>query len=50
MPEYAVAFDQEWVEEVYPRIGLSIGRLDYGSWYGRKGSLSYQDLVLAVRE
>jgi ubiquinone/menaquinone biosynthesis C-methylase UbiE len=50
MPEYAVAFDQAWLEEVYPRIRLRIGRLDYGSWYGRKGSLSFQDLVLAVKD
>jgi SAM-dependent methyltransferase len=50
MPEFAIAYDEEWLHDVYPWIGLRIVRLDYGSWYGRRGTLSYQDLALALKE
>jgi len=50
MPEFAIAYDEDWVPETYPAIGLKITRLDYGSWCGRTGSTSYQDLVLATKE
>jgi ubiquinone/menaquinone biosynthesis C-methylase UbiE len=50
VPEDAIAFDESWVRGLYERLGLKIIRLEYGSWCGRKNFLSYQDLVLAVKE
>lgn len=50
VPEEAIAFDESWVKGLYEKLGLKIIRLDYGSWCGRKDFLSYQDLVLAVKE
>jgi SAM-dependent methyltransferase len=48
-PEAAIAFDQQWVERLYQKLGLKIKRLDFGSWCGREHYLSYQDLVLAFK-
>jgi len=48
VPERAIAFDEELVRSLYARAGLTIQRVDHGSWCGREGALSYQDLVLAV--
>ena len=50
MPEFAIAYDESWLRENYPKVGLKITRLDYGSWCGRGGAISCQDLVLAVKE
>ncbi|MEA2165456.1 MAG: hypothetical protein QOK37_3583 [Thermoanaerobaculia bacterium] len=50
VPEHAVAFDERFIRSLYERLGLKIARLDYGSWCGRDEFLSYQDLVLAVKE
>jgi ubiquinone/menaquinone biosynthesis C-methylase UbiE len=50
MPEYAIAYDERWLRETYPQVGLKLARLDYGSWCGRTGSISYQDLALSVKE
>jgi SAM-dependent methyltransferase len=48
-PEEAIALDEQYVTELYRRIGLRIVRIDYGSWSGRSDYLSYQDLILAER-
>ena len=50
MPEFAISYDEKWIEETYRRVGLVIARVDYGSWYGRGDPISYQDLVLAVKQ
>jgi SAM-dependent methyltransferase len=50
LPETAVAFDDGFVRELYRKAGLKIVRVDLGSWCGRDGTLSYQDLILAVKE
>jgi ubiquinone/menaquinone biosynthesis C-methylase UbiE len=50
VPEVAIAFDEYWVMELYRKQGLKIVRLDYGSWCARGNYLSYQDLILAVKE
>lgn len=50
VPEQAIAFDESWIEGLYERLGLRVVRLDYGSWCGREKYLSYQDLILAVKE
>jgi SAM-dependent methyltransferase len=49
LPEQAVAYDEEWVRKRYAEVGLTIERVDYGSWCGRPEYLSYQDLVLAIK-
>jgi SAM-dependent methyltransferase len=50
VPEHAVAFEESVITSLYDRRGLKIVRRDYGSWCGRDEFLSYQDLVLAVKE
>lgn len=50
VPEEAIAFEEAWVTGLYEKLGLRILHLDYGSWCGRDHYLSYQDLVLAVKE
>jgi len=50
MPEFAIAYDESWLQESYPKVGLKITRLDYGLWCGRGSAIDYQDLVLAVKE
>jgi len=46
-PEDAIALDEDYVRNLYQRLGLKIVRVEYGSWCGRPDYLSYQDLVLA---
>jgi SAM-dependent methyltransferase len=50
IPEQAVAFDERFVRELYGGTGLKIVRVHHGSWCGRETSVSYQDLILAVKE
>lgn len=49
MPERAIAFDEDFVRELYAAAGLRIVRVDYGSWCGREEFLSYQDLIVGAR-
>jgi ubiquinone/menaquinone biosynthesis C-methylase UbiE len=49
-PEGAVAYHESWIKEAYRKAPLEIQRVDYGSWCGRGRYLSYQDIVLAVKE
>jgi SAM-dependent methyltransferase len=49
-PEESIAFDEGWIKGLYGKLGLVVARLDYGSWCGREKYLSYQDLILAVKE
>jgi len=50
VPEAAIAFDEGRIRDLYRKRGLKVIRLDYGSWCARANFLSYQDLILAVRE
>jgi ubiquinone/menaquinone biosynthesis C-methylase UbiE len=50
MPELAIAFDEKWVRGLYEKLGLTIQRVDHGSWCGRADYLSYQDLILATKD
>jgi SAM-dependent methyltransferase len=50
VPEYAIAFAEGWIRALYPPRGLEVTRLDHGSWCGRERYLSYQDLILAVKQ
>lgn len=49
-PEDAVAYDLAFIEERYARYGLNIRAIYPGSWSGRPNYLSFQDLVVAVKE
>jgi SAM-dependent methyltransferase len=47
-PELAVAYDASFVRRLYDQIGLKIIEpVHWGSWSGRKDSLSVQDIVIA---
>ena len=50
MPELAIALDERWITDLHRKTGLEITRLDYGSWCGRQKYLSYQDIILGVKE
>ena len=47
VPEEAVAFEEDWLLEALRAAGLDLVALHPGSWTGRTGGLSFQDLVLA---
>lgn len=49
-PELAIAFDESWVKELYQKIGFKVTCVEYGSWCARPEYMSYQDLILAVKE
>jgi SAM-dependent methyltransferase len=49
-PEDAIALPEPFVKSAYERLGFNVARIEYGSWCGRAQYLSYQDLVLAVRQ
>ncbi len=51
-PEYAVAYDEGHIRELYRRHNLRIVEpVHYGSWCGRGNSyLTYQDLIVAVKK
>lgn len=50
VPEDVIAYPEDWIMELYERVGLKTQRVDYGSWSGREHPLSYQDLVLAAKK
>lgn len=51
MPEAAVAYPMESVRQLYARHGLRITEpIHFGSWPGRPRYLSYQDIVVAVKD
>jgi ubiquinone/menaquinone biosynthesis C-methylase UbiE len=50
-PEEAVAYNEEYVHNLYSKFGLQIIEpVHYGSWCGRRNFLSYQDMVIASRK
>jgi ubiquinone/menaquinone biosynthesis C-methylase UbiE len=50
IPEDSIGFDETYVKDLYGKRGLQIKDIHYGSWCGRKDYLSYQDLVLAIKQ
>lgn len=49
-PEIAVAYDQEFVESLFVKLGLRITTpVRYGQWCGRTRYLSYQDVLVASK-
>ena len=50
-PEAAVAHDDNFIRSLYGKYGLDIlDPIRYGSCWGRKKLLSYQDIITAVKE
>lgn len=50
-PEAAIAYDDAWIRTTYRKFGLRILEpIRFGSWCGRRHYLSYQDIVVAVRD
>jgi ubiquinone/menaquinone biosynthesis C-methylase UbiE len=50
-PESAIAFDEEFVVKLYQERRMIINQpIRYGSWCGRKEFLSYQDILVAVKQ
>ncbi len=47
-PEAAIAYEEEQVNELFGRVGLTINPpIHYGSWCKRERHLAYQDLIIA---
>lgn len=50
-PEGALAFEQDYALQLFDRLRLSVREpIHYGSWCGRKDFLSYQDIVIAIKD
>jgi SAM-dependent methyltransferase len=50
-PEMAIAYDESYVRRQLRERGLALQEpIQYGSWSGRKDHLSFQDIVVAVKE
>ncbi len=50
IPEAAVGYPEAVVREIFASKGLSLVEpIHFGSWCGREGGLSFQDLVIAAR-
>ncbi len=50
-PEISIAYEEPFVRELFQRHGLAIIEpVLHGSWCGRAGGLSYQDMILAVKD
>jgi SAM-dependent methyltransferase len=50
-PESALAYEEVFIRRLYEKYGLQIlAPIHPGSWCGRKGFVSYQDLVFARRK
>jgi ubiquinone/menaquinone biosynthesis C-methylase UbiE len=48
--EGATGYDEEAIMKLYKNNGLAMFKpIQYGSWSGRKNYLSYQDLVIGVK-
>ncbi len=49
--EAAVSYDEAFVRRQYQRCGLKVSEpIQWGSWCGRERFLSYQDIVVAIKE
>ena len=50
-PEAAIAYPEDYIRSLYAERGLAIVEpIHYGSWPSRRDFLSYQDVVVALRE
>ena len=49
VPEYVIAYREDFVRDTYGENGLEITGVEYGSWSGRDGTRHNQDAVVARR-
>lgn len=50
-PEYAIAYNEEYIQTLFEKHGLKLNLpIHYGSWCGRSEYLSFQDIVVAVKD
>ena len=50
-PESGVAYDEKFIRELYEKLRLTIAEpIHFGSWCGRENSLSYQDIIVALKK
>ena len=50
VPEQVIAFDEEFIRELYAKYGLAIREpVHYGSWCGRERTMDFQDMVIAIK-
>lgn len=51
IPEKAIAYDEKFVRRLYEKHELNVVEpIHYGSWSGRVGHVSFQDLVVATKD
>lgn len=51
IPEAAVSYDENFVLNLYEKYALKIVEpIHYGSWCGRKNFLSFQDIIVAIKQ
>jgi len=51
MPELAVGFNESYIRRLYEKNELDLARpIYFGNWCGRKDTLDFQDIILAVKK
>jgi SAM-dependent methyltransferase len=51
IPEEAIAYDEEFIRELYRKYRLRIVEpVHYGAWCGREKHLSFQDIIIADKD
>ena len=46
-PEAAIAYDKDWVRQLYSDCGLEIRIIEYGHWSDPESPFDFQDLIVA---
>jgi len=46
-PEEAVAYNENWLRNLYSHYGFHISHIGYGDWCRRSNEVNYQDFILA---
>ena len=50
-PEFAIAYDETFITDLYRKYGLRVGPPVYfGSWSNRSNSIDFQDILVALKE
>ena len=51
VPEAALAYEEAYILSTYSKAGLVVDQpIRYGSWCGRKGSMRFQDVIVARKK
>jgi ubiquinone/menaquinone biosynthesis C-methylase UbiE len=49
IPEANIAYDENYLHNLYKKNGLEITKIYYGSWCGRSQYTSFQDIIIAKK-